>query len=114
MGGRRGRAREFTWIALFAILGAFSSSSSSSRKRSSKGSGRVLTLEQLRELARSVGFPAEQLDTAAAIATAESGGDPCARGDPHNPPSCDDPGSSTSFGLWQIHIPAHPEFTFAE
>ncbi len=53
--------------------------------------------EQLAVLAASVGFPDPRL--AAAIALAESGGDDQAVGD-----------QGTSFGLWQIHIPAHPEY----
>jgi hypothetical protein len=56
-----------------------------------------MTLAELRALAASVGFPDPIL--AAAIAMAESGGNPFAVGD-----------SGTSFGLWQIHAPAHPEF----
>jgi len=68
----------------------------------------VLSLEQLRELARAVGFP--DVATAAAVAMAESGGDSCARGDPHTPSDCSNLGPpSTSLGLWQIHVPAHPE-----
>lgn len=57
-----------------------------------------LTLEQLRALASSVGFPDDQLDTAAAIAMAESGGDPNA----YN--------TEGSYGLWQIFISAHPNY----
>lgn len=58
----------------------------------------TLTLEQLRALASLVGFPPASIDTAAAIAMAESRGDPAAIGD-----------SGTSVGLWQIHLPDHPE-----
>jgi hypothetical protein len=56
-----------------------------------------LSLADLRSLAASVGFPDPEL--AAAVAMAESGGNPFAVGD-----------NSTSFGLWQIHTPSHPEF----
>jgi hypothetical protein len=56
-----------------------------------------MTLDALRALAASVGFPNPAL--AAAVAMAESGGDPNAVGD-----------DGTSLGLWQIHLPAHPEF----
>jgi hypothetical protein len=52
---------------------------------------------QLRALAVGLHFP--DPDTAAAIAMAESGGDPSALGD-----------NGTSYGLWQIHLPAHPEY----
>lgn len=57
-----------------------------------------LSLSQLRDLASSVGFPDDQLDTAAAIAMAESGGDPNA----YN--------TEGSYGLWQIHLVAHPSY----
>jgi soluble lytic murein transglycosylase-like protein len=56
----------------------------------------MLTLAELRELARRAGFP--DVDTAAAIAMAESTGDPSARG------------AAGEVGLWQIHPPSHPEF----
>lgn len=56
-----------------------------------------MNLAQLRALAVSTGF--EDPDTAAAIAMAESGGDPTAIGD-----------KGTSFGLWQVHTPAWPQF----
>ena len=50
------------------------------------------------ELAAAAGFPNPEL--AAAIAMAESGGDANAIGD-----------FGHSFGLWQIHAPAHPQFS---
>lgn len=56
-----------------------------------------LSLPQLRELARSAGFP--EPNVAAAVAYAESGGNPGAIGD-----------GGQSFGLWQIHLPAHPQY----
>jgi hypothetical protein len=56
-----------------------------------------LSLADLRSLAASVGFPDPEL--AAAVAMAESGGNPFAVGD-----------AGTSFGLWQVHTPSHPEF----
>jgi hypothetical protein len=68
----------------------------------------VLTLEAIRTLAASVGFP--DPDLAAAVAMAESQGDPCANGDPKNPSDCGQSYTSTSFGLWQIHVPAHRQY----
>ena len=62
--------------------------------------GTQLTLDQLRQLASGVGFP--DPDLAAAVAMAESGGFEGAVGD-----------NGTSFGLWQIHAPAHPEYDTA-
>jgi Lysozyme like domain len=60
-----------------------------------------MSLDDLRSLAASVGFP--DPDLAAAVAMAESGGNPFAVGD-----------GATSFGLWQIHAPAHPEFAASQ
>lgn len=61
-----------------------------------------MTLGQLRDLAVVVGFP--DPDLAAAIAMAESSGNPLAvnLGTPANP--------EHSVGLWQINVLAHPEF----
>ena len=67
-----------------------------------------MTLAELRLLAAAAGFPDPNL--AAAVAMAESAGNPCARGDPSIGPDCADPGTATSFGLWQIHVPAHPQY----
>lgn len=61
----------------------------------------TFSLAGLQILATSVGFPDPAL--AASVAMAESGGHTDAVGD-----------SGTSFGLWQIHTPAHPEYTEAE
>jgi len=62
---------------------------------------RTLSLVSLRELAARHGFP--DPDLAAAVAMAESGGYASAVGD-----------FGTSFGLWQIHTPAHPQFRFTD
>ena len=67
-----------------------------------------MTLAQLQALAVSTGFA--DPETAAAIAMAESGGDPHAQGDPRGPFNDTPNGTSTSFGLWQVHVPAHPEY----
>jgi hypothetical protein len=61
--------------------------------------GETLNVDQLRALARSVGFPEERLDVAAAVAMAESSGYPAAVGD-----------QGKSFGLWQINHPSHPSY----
>jgi hypothetical protein len=77
------------------------------------------TLAQLQTLAANAGFPDPAL--AASVAMAESCGNTCAQGDPNiggTPCDTTDPahscagpnGSSTSFGLWQIHQTAHREF----
>lgn len=62
------------------------------------------------DYARKAGFTGDDLIIAVAIAIAESGGDPHARGDRRDP---NDPGTATSYGLWQIHWTVHPE-TFAD
>lgn len=59
-----------------------------------------LSLAELTTLAASVGFPNPPL--AAAVAMAESGGNPDALGDPQ---------FGGSYGLWQINLPAHPEYS---
>jgi lysophospholipase L1-like esterase len=56
-------------------------------------------LDDLKTLAASVGFPDPEL--AAAVAMAESGGDPRIVGDQ---------AYGGSVGLWQINVPAHPEY----
>jgi len=70
----------------------------------------VLSMADLRILARQVGFPAEKVDEAVAVAMAESGGDQWAQGDPKGPSGPVPNGLSKSFGLWQVHIGFHPEF----
>lgn len=56
-------------------------------------------LADLQALAQQAGFTGASAQVAAAIAMAESGGDPQAVGD-----------NGSSFGLWQVHTPAHPEY----
>ena len=67
-----------------------------------------MTLAELRALALGAGFVNPSL--AAAVAMAESGGDPHAQGDPRGAFLAAPNGASTSFGLWQIHVPAHPQY----
>jgi hypothetical protein len=64
-----------------------------------KAAGVGLNLAALRQLAFDAGFNGDHADVAAAVAMAESGGNPQAVGD-----------NGTSFGLWQVHTPSHPEF----
>lgn len=93
--------QRWVWLLVLASLAAGGSAWAAARPmtpptRPPSGGGH-LTLAELRALAASVGFP--DPDVAAAVAMAESGGNPFAVGD-----------EGTSFGLWQIHTPAHPEF----
>jgi len=60
-----------------------------------------LSIADLQNLAASVGFPQGTIATAAAVAMAESGGDPNAVGDPT---------FGGSYGLWQINAPSHPQY----
>lgn len=59
----------------------------------------ALGTAELSNLAVAAGWTGDDVATAVAVAKAESGGDPAAMGD-----------NGTSYGLWQIHLPAHPEF----
>lgn len=83
------RSSTFIWVGL-ALL--FLVKAAPAKAPPSK-----LTISQLRELARNAGFP--EPNVAAAVAYAESGGNPRAIGD-----------GGHSFGLWQIHLPAHPQY----
>jgi len=65
-----------------------------------------VTLDELRALAASVGFP--DPDTAAAVAMAESRGNPSAQNLVTNPAPGNGP--ERSFGLWQINTLAHPNY----
>jgi hypothetical protein len=69
-----------------------------------------MTLAQLRSLAAHVGFPDPV--TAAAIAMAESNGDPTTANVVTQPAPGNLP--ERSFGLWQINTLAHPEFNEAQ
>ncbi len=67
------------------------------------------TLATLRALAKRAGFPDAQLDTAAAVAMAESGG----VASKVNRAPDRRPNPEVSVGLWQVNVLAHPEFTEA-
>ena len=77
-----------------------------------RAKGRAVTpqvatnLAKLRTLAKQAGFPDAELDTAAAIAMAESGA--VATSVRRNPPR------EVSVGLWQVNTLVHKEFTEAE
>lgn len=65
------------------------------------------TFEQIRTFAQNAGFQGDDADRAAAIAMAESGGDP----DAYNPEiAAGTPEGEGSVGLWQIYRKAHPQF----
>lgn len=62
----------------------------------------ALSFQQLEQLLEQAGLDSASAAVGAAVALAESGGRPDAVGD-----------GGTSFGLWQIHLPAHPEVSQA-
>lgn len=66
-----------------------------------------LTQDSLSQLALQAGFQGSDINTAAAIAKAESGGDPSVVGDLNLTPG-------GSVGLWQINLAAHPQYTAAQ
>lgn len=74
----------------------------------SQGRGARLSLVQLEELARSVGWPEDAVNRAARIAIRESGGNPNAHAVVTQPP----PGflPEDSRGLWQINVLANPRY----
>jgi len=66
-----------------------------------------LSYNAIRQLAANAGFTGADLDTATAIALAESGGNPSVVGDLNITPG-------GSIGLWQINLKAHPQYTAAQ
>jgi hypothetical protein len=67
-----------------------------------------LSAQQIAGYARQAGFSGNDLVTATAIALAESGGNPNA----YNPETkAGAPDGMGSYGLWQIYLYKHPEFT---
>jgi hypothetical protein len=93
------------WIYLYISTGSAPSFSD----LWSSGSGMVTGLfskqsfSDLQTLASNAGFSGDDANTAAAIALAESGGNPSAIGDVDITPG-------GSIGLWQINLKAHPEY----
>ncbi len=67
--------------------------------------GGNLTAEQIRSLASNAGFSGWDLETAVAIAFAESSG---------NSASVGDLTLGISVGLWQVNLKYHPEYTHQE
>jgi hypothetical protein len=60
-------------------------------------------------LAAGAGFTGNDIDTAVAIALAESSGDPGKYNDERDAPGGTPPGQG-SYGLWQIYLKKHPQF----
>lgn len=75
-------------------------------------SGSKLPAEQIAQVAQNAGFAGDDLITAVAVALAESGGDPNAKGDKvtgMKATTALPAGTPTSYGLWQVHWTVHPE-----
>ena len=69
--------------------------------------GDVVDTSSLADLAAGAGFTGDDVAIAAAIAMAESGGNPRI----YNPETAaGTPQGKGSYGLWQIYLKAHPEF----
>lgn len=70
-----------------------------------------LTAAQIAVLAQNAGFVGTDLSTAVAVALAESSGNPSA----YNPETAaGTPEGKGSYGLWQIYLKMHPEYTAAQ
>lgn len=70
-----------------------------------------LNPQQIAALAQNAGFTSNDLATAVAIALAESGGNSSA----YNPETAAGAAQGKgSYGLWQIYLTAHPEYTAAQ
>lgn len=70
----------------------------------------ILTAAQIAYYAQAAGFSGNDLNTAVAIALAESGGRPVT----YNPETAaGTPDGEGSYGLWQIYLHAHPEYAYA-
>jgi len=89
------RSRNVFWVA---VLLGLAIASRPARIMAAERDARM-TYDDLVNLARDAGFGVEAARIAAAIAMAESGGNATAVGD-----------EGTSFGLWQVNQPAHPEY----
>src|ERR1700691_1483328 len=69
------------------------------------GGSSPLSSGDIAGFASNAGFTGPDLQVAAAVALAESSGDPNARGDPT---------LGVSVGLWQVNLKAHPNYTQAQ
>ncbi len=97
-------------LAFFALLVFTRRGASVRPPHPPAATGPRFDLRGLRLFAANAGFPPEEVDTAAAIAMAESDGYQYAQGDPHGTFGPVPNGTSTSFGLWQIHTPVHRQY----
>lgn len=70
----------------------------------------MLTIAELLALAAGAGFSGNDLAVAVAIALVESGGNPAAY-NPEPGAKGGTPAGQGSYGLWQIYLKVHPEFS---
>jgi hypothetical protein len=97
-------------LALLALLAIVAISLRARPSPSPAPGRRLMTFNEIRAFAVLAGFTGAAADIAAAIALAESGGDSFAQGDPHGSSAATPNGTSTSFGLWQVHTPVHQQY----
>jgi hypothetical protein len=71
-----------------------------------------LSPPEIRMYAENAGFRPTELDTAVAVALAESAGDPDCY-DPETAAPGGTPEGQGSYGLWQVYLKEHPEFANA-
>jgi len=94
-------------VALLGVLGYILDQNGTLEEALSMVKG-VLSAQQIAQYASDAGFSGEDLITAVAIAKAESSGNPSA----YNPEiAAGNPQGKGSYGLWQINLNAHPEFS---
>jgi hypothetical protein len=91
------------WLVILIIAGFVLLVS----EESAMGQAGKLSYDAVLLLAQNAGFSGDAAGVAAAIAMAESGGNPSA----YNPETqAGAPANKGSYGLWQIYLEVHPEF----
>jgi hypothetical protein len=89
----------------YLIFAQQASADTGSSSGSSGGDVGNLGSSDIQNYASNAGFEGDDLNTAVAVALAESSGNPSALGDLN---------LGVSVGLWQINLKAHPEYTQGE
>jgi len=72
----------------------------------------ILTPAQISYYAQNAGFSGDDLAIAVAVAMAESGGNPVTY-NPETAAKGGTPDGEGSYGLWQIYLKDHPEYTYS-
>jgi soluble lytic murein transglycosylase-like protein len=95
---------EIIVVGIFILIAVAAYGAASSCCCGGSGSS-SMNAAQIKQYAQNAGFTEPDLDTAVAIALAESSGNPNAVGDLTK---------GVSVGLWQINLKAHPQYTQAQ